>query len=129
MAYPPNRWKKSIVELLSKGDILHLSGISDFNLISPQNHTPATLSIQAQVTVASLGWHWDSLWPSHSLVWSVSCPQPAWLLTLSPLDDFEQLDCPPLLVRYPSGNGSATIILSTLPNGLRLRWPSANSSQ
>ena len=23
MAYPPNRWKKSIVELLSKGDILH----------------------------------------------------------------------------------------------------------
>jgi hypothetical protein len=49
--YPPNRWKKPIVELLSKGDILHLSGISDFNFISPQNHTPVTLSIQAQVTV------------------------------------------------------------------------------
>ena len=74
---------------------MHLSGIPDFNLISAQNHTPATLSIQAQVTVASFGWHWGSLWPLHSLVWSVSCPQPAWLLTLSPLDDFEQLDCTP----------------------------------
>jgi hypothetical protein len=45
--YPSNRWKKSNVELLSKGHILHLSRISDSNFISPRNHTPATLSIQA----------------------------------------------------------------------------------
>jgi hypothetical protein len=77
--FPPNRWKKSIVELLSKGDILHLFGISDFNFISPQNHKPAALSIQAQVAVASFGWHWGSLWPLHSLGRYVSCPQPAWL--------------------------------------------------
>jgi hypothetical protein len=31
-----------------------ISGISDFDLISPQNHTRATLSTQAQVTVVAL---------------------------------------------------------------------------
>ncbi len=35
-----------------------ITGISDFNFISAQNHTPATLSIQADLTVASFRWHW-----------------------------------------------------------------------
>jgi hypothetical protein len=51
-AYPSNRWKKFIVELLTKAHILHSFRISDSNFISPRNHTPPTLSIQAQVAVA-----------------------------------------------------------------------------
>ena len=43
------------IELLSIGHILDLSRISDSNPISRRNHTPATLSTQAQVTVASFG--------------------------------------------------------------------------
>ena len=47
--YPSNHWKKSMVELLSKGHNMHISKISDFNLIPPRNHTPAILTIQAEV--------------------------------------------------------------------------------
>ena len=38
-----------------------LTGISDLSCFFGQKHTPATLSIQAQITVASFGWHCGSI--------------------------------------------------------------------
>ena len=38
-----------------------LSGISDFNSISAQNHTPAALARQVQIDIAALGSHRGSL--------------------------------------------------------------------
>ena len=50
--FPLNRWEKFIVELFSKGHILRSFTIFDSSLISPRNHTPPNLPIQAQVAVA-----------------------------------------------------------------------------
>ncbi len=49
--------------------------------------------------------------------------------TYSPRMALEWLDSLSLLVCHPFGSGNAAIILSMLPNSLRVRCASANSSQ
>ena len=40
----------------------HIPGISVFNFTFAQNHTPAPLPLQAQIAMASSGWHRGSIW-------------------------------------------------------------------
>ena len=39
-----------------------LSGISDFNFMLGQNHTPAALSCQPQIALATIGWQARLVW-------------------------------------------------------------------
>src|SRR2546426_9511673 len=76
-----------------------------------ENHTPAALSCQFQIDIAALGSHRGSFGSFADLFCLFLASNLPGRSHLSRLDHFGALDSLSLLIRYPSGFGSAAVLL------------------